>query len=456
LESNPIEFESDQSYAHPPQIGIRGEVLSTNSGVSFNLDLVSPNLISQLNVNVISSQTGNAVVTETKTEVLEANEIRTDNLDVGQSYTLQVQAVDGAGQVLSEATADFTYEPAAAVLAIVSVQPPTDERPAYLVEVNPTNLEAAVKYQAWLIASGQQGSGSQLPVDNTTVIVPVGGPLLIPVETLQTGQYSAVAQALDAADTVLAQAPASEPFLYTRPSALELFIRRFGETRLAIVSTTLICVAVFAVAVVFGGIMILRRSTQPKPVVLVLPERKISAPAALSRSDPQSERPVERPRRPPPEPISEPVSEPRLSASRFDRTQLPPEAFSDSAPSSPSIVVPPERSTPLPKACVRGKEPGDAAGISAQVIRSPFSIGRREGNDLVIRVSNRSGMSGRHATITFSGGRFYIQDDFSSFGTKVNDERLQPGIPKPLDDGALVALGPSVVIQFLTGDSCSQ
>jgi hypothetical protein len=449
LDSEAVPFDSDQSYAQPPAVAVRGQVQSTSGGLSFNLDLTSPDLISQLNVDVVSQATGNPVASQTLTDFGASNQIAVDNLTVGQEYLLVVQALDSRGQALSEASAEFTYEPPQAVLTVLQVQPPSEEQPAFALVVDSLNLEQAVKYKAWLEpASSTEGTAQ--PVEGTTQVVPVGDALLIPVEPLQTGVYKAVVQALDTNDTVLAQSD-SQPFNYTRPSGFEAFVQRFGETRLAIAATTLVCLAVFAVAAVAGGIVIVRRTTQPKQVMLVLPERKIRAPAPIS--EPRFEPPS-----PPPERsrLNRPTQLP--AESNLNRpTQLPDMtsvgvAGTGVGLSAPSLPPPP-RAEPLPKARLCSRS-GTDTPVSAEISRAPFSIGRREGNDLTIRVSNKSGLSGRHATVTFSGGRFYIQDEFSSFGTRVNEERLQPGIPRPLDDGAVIALGPSVTIQFVLGENC--
>ena len=86
--------------------------------------------------------------------------------------------------------------------------------------------------------------------------------------------------------------------------------------------------------------------------------------------------------------------------------------------------------------------------MATTIGKASYTIGRREGNDLVLQVDNKVGVSGRHATIKFVDGRFFIVDDKSTFGTFVNDLRLPSGATLPLDDGAIIGLGPKVKIQF--------
>ncbi len=426
LTSEPVNFEADQNYAQPPSINLRGTVQSTSTGLRFNLDIVSADLIDHLEVDVVSKATGNAVLTQTLTTgVRETNEVPIDGLTEGQEFTLVVRALDRTDGLLSETSADFTFNPPAPVLTVTRVDLPTEEQPAVQVVVDSVNLEKAVKYKAWLQLADQQ-AGGPVPIESTVQTVPVGDPLLLPVADLATGSYQAVVQALDTNNTPLAQA-SSERFQYESPSAFEAFVRRVGETRLAIAATTLICLAVMAVAGVGGGILLLRRSARPKEVMMVLPERKLSA-AAAPMPEPVYERDsnLDRPTRPPPAAPGE--------SSMGERQPAPP----PQAPPKP-VTVPPN--------CLSNVEPAEPK-FAVTVNRSPFTLGRRGGNDLVVPVGNKSGMSGRHATITFAGGRFYVQDDYSSFGTRLNNERLQPGIPSPLEDGAIIELGPSVKIKF--------
>jgi pSer/pThr/pTyr-binding forkhead associated (FHA) protein len=121
---------------------------------------------------------------------------------------------------------------------------------------------------------------------------------------------------------------------------------------------------------------------------------------------------------------------------------------------APRSVAPPEsmaeiRQPPagMPKACLSGYAPSDLR-VATVIGKSSYTIGRRDGNDLVLQVDNKVGVSGRHATIKFLDGHFFIVDDKSTFGTFVNDLRLPSGATLPLEDGAIIGLGPKVKIQF--------
>jgi pSer/pThr/pTyr-binding forkhead associated (FHA) protein len=157
---------------------------------------------------------------------------------------------------------------------------------------------------------------------------------------------------------------------------------------------------------VVGWIALPKRAAQPKQVDLVMPEKL---------------------RRPPPV-----NPEPEVRA--------PPRAVERPHPPRPA---PPS----LPKAWLTGYSPADLR-VTADVTKSTFTIGRVEGNDLVIPVDNTRGVSSKHATITFTNGKFYLQDEQSTYGTLLNDQKIPKGTPTLLEDGAIIGLGPKVKIQF--------
>jgi pSer/pThr/pTyr-binding forkhead associated (FHA) protein len=73
-------------------------------------------------------------------------------------------------------------------------------------------------------------------------------------------------------------------------------------------------------------------------------------------------------------------------------------------------------------------------------------IGRVEGN-LLIQDAN---LSRHHAQITFDGASrtYFITDLNSSNGSRLNGVPLAPGQAKQLSSGALINLGPNVVMRF--------
>jgi pSer/pThr/pTyr-binding forkhead associated (FHA) protein len=86
--------------------------------------------------------------------------------------------------------------------------------------------------------------------------------------------------------------------------------------------------------------------------------------------------------------------------------------------------------------------------FEAEIRKFPFRIGRSSDNDGVLPVEPTSGISGHHCFITFADGRWYVQDDTSKFGTKVNGQPIAKGQPFALEDGAVIGLGPKLNIEF--------
>lgn len=428
LSSGPATFVSDRSYARPPEISIKGQVLSVTAGLQFTLSIVSPDLIGQFHINVISKKTGSPVMEQNVTKITEVNEVPADNLVAGEEYTLVVVAVDSKGQTLSQTSADFSYAPPQPELKITQIRPPTAEQPEFTLEVESHNLEGVVKYKVWLVAE----SSKDEPVNGTTQTVPVGDPLRIPVTQLQTGSYQVVVQALDSNNAAVAEV-ISDKIPYRRPGLLQTAMKWLGDRPLAIAAIALVFVMLlFAVAIVVWAILP-KPSAKPKAVDIALPPKMRRA--APPNSEPRLVLP------------SSVRPKPARESDRPEPRRLPERAPERQQPIPRPVASPPDHQPALPKACLSSYEPADVR-FAAEIVTSPCKLGRREGNDLVIKVDNRSGVSGRHATFTFADGRFYITDDNSTYGTLVNGEKIQPGTPIPLEDGTIIGLGPMVKIQF--------
>jgi len=94
--------------------------------------------------------------------------------------------------------------------------------------------------------------------------------------------------------------------------------------------------------------------------------------------------------------------------------------------------------------------------FQAEIRKSPFRIGRAADNDGVIPVDRTSAVSGHHCAIIFADGRWYVQDDESTFGTTVNGQPVPKGQPFRLEDGAVLGLGPKLKIRFQVVSGSSQ
>ena len=73
-------------------------------------------------------------------------------------------------------------------------------------------------------------------------------------------------------------------------------------------------------------------------------------------------------------------------------------------------------------------------GDNIPLVRMDLSVGRRESNDIVLRFSN---VSSNHCQLIVDAGYWYVRDNNSRNGIKVNGSRTQY---KRLDPGDVVAI----------------
>jgi pSer/pThr/pTyr-binding forkhead associated (FHA) protein len=430
LRSSPISFVSTQDFVRPTEIHLIGKVQSTSIDIRFTLGVVRPEQIKQLNVAVISADTGLPVFTQSLGTFSETNKVPASNLVAGADYSLVVTAVDDQGRTLSEDKADFKYEPAQATLAVESVAPPTVDQPEFVVTLATQNIEGVVKYKIWL---AQEQTNAI--VSGTETTIPVGEPLVLPTGNLASGQYLLIVQALDSTDKVLAEA-APVKTAYERPTAVQAVLRFVGQSPWAIAGLTGLCCLTVIGAVGLVWFVMPKRRDRTKTVDLVLPQKERRAAPIAEKSEPPRSppqepvavRPPSRPPTPPPTPQAMPIP------------QAPPRVQAPGPAAKPAV----------PHARVVGLEP---AGLSftAEIDRTSFSLGRRQDNDGPIPVDSSQGVSGQHLKIIFSEGKFFVQDDKSTFGTTVNGQPVPKGRPVPLEDGAVIGLGPVVKVRFIVG-----
>jgi hypothetical protein len=427
LSALPVLFDVSKDFAQPPSLNIKGVVISIKQGVHFSLDVVSPQLMSQLKLTITSLKTGQTVFEQLLPSIQATYDQPVTDLVLGDSYDLKVTALDKSGATLTQTSAQFQFQPPQSTFKITQVTTPTLQASMFVVQVDSTNLDVA-KYKAWLQTDGQT---DQINLNT----VAVGDPIQVSAANVKTGVYEVVVQALDKTNTTVAQAISDKQTyqLAAPPSAQDLFNKWLREQPAAVAGITVVgCLAFFLLAFVVWVVMP-KRESRPKTVELVVPEVKRRAPPVnleASRSQSLPPQPAERPQavRPAPPPGRE---APPPSQRVEERRGTPPSAAAGA----------------MPKACLSGYAPADLR-VASTISKASFTIGRRNGNDLVLSVDNKIGVSGRHATIKFIDSRFYIVDDNSTYGTFVNDQRLPAGTPTPLEDTAVIGLGPKVKIQF--------
>jgi len=428
-----LTFTSDREYTQPAQVNLRGEVRSTLTGVLFNLEYTSPQLIQTLLLQAKDPQTGNVVAQK---EVPGSALVENDNA-LGEAgtftpngkYQLVVTALGQNGNPVASFEKEFEFKPPEAQFSITNVEIPTPEKLSFTVELASQNVTGVTTYTVWLVTREDPVT----PVPGTVQSFAVGEPLIIPADDLESGRYLVVAQAIGADGKVLLQTISGEQ-AYERQSALQAFIQFVGENQWALIGLLALCGVAVAV---LGGVMWMllpKRSPQPKTVELALPEqRRVAAPDPVSR-------PVEAPRAAPPQPKPQPPSPPPapMPAER-------PRSAGAPAGQQPTMrAAPPIASA---KACLTSQEPA-YLNLTVEIVKTPFSLGRKEGCDFVLPLGNTSGVSSRHATISLVDGQYFITDEKSTYGVFINGQRIPAGAPAPLPDKAVISLGPQVKLVF--------
>lgn len=427
MTSTPISFTSAQDYIPPTELHLKGNVQSVGDGILFNLDIVQQDKIRQLNINIISLDTGQSVLSQALVSFSDVNTVPAVSLLPGFEYTLIVTAMDSGGQVLSEDSAEFTYEPPQAKLSVTEVQTPSDDQEQFLISVSTQNLGGAVKFKAWLadIESGAQISG-------TETTVPLGEPIVIPTDDLKTGDYAIVVQALDATDTVLAESP-TQKTTYTRSGLFARFRSWVSGSPLAIAGLSGLCCLTLAGMIGLVWFILPKRRKRQESVELVMPQKaRRSAPIA-QRATPAR----------PPQVSKHPVQAKPTSSSEVAEPISPPKA---PAPTGPELNRR-EAVVQLPTARIYLLAP-TLPEFSMEIKHSPFTIGRQKENDAVLPVDSASGVSKYHFTITYENGQYFARDDKSTFGTAIDGEPLVKGQSSLLHDGAVISLGSQVMIKF--------
>ena len=431
LTSSEIQFTSSQDYIPPAEIHLAGKVQSVAEGILFNLDIVQQEKIRQLNVSIISKDTGQSVMAQSLVSFSNINTVPAVNLSPGLEYTLTVSAIDSQGNLLSEDSAEFKYEPPQAMLVVTEVTPPTADQENFVITLVSQNVSGAVKFNAWLT---DEEAGQ--PLDETEITVPLGEPILIPADSVRSGEYFAVVQSLDSADTVLAKSPPFK-FNYKRASIIARFSQWVSGSPLAVISLTgLSCLTLLAILALIW-FFIPKRTNRKETVELVMPQSVRRPTPGGTHPPSKPAKPARKPTTDPPKPIADKSkSRPRVKA---------PAPIKANLPSAQEAVQ-------TPSAIVQMMHP-EAVNFSAKMEHTPFSIGRREGSDAALPLDSSSGVSGNHLTITFLDGNYYVKDEKSTYGTSNNNKSLEQGKLYPLQDGDVLGLGPKVKIVFRISSS---
>jgi hypothetical protein len=451
--TGPLDFVSDRNYARPPTVAVAGTAQSTLGGVRVNLDLINPERIAAIDVNLVSKLTGRSVYEEQLTELTDSILLPADDLVEDGEYSLVLSALDDQGIVLSQTEPlEFRYAPLEPGLAATVQEWPAAATPYYVIFVAVQNLEGIVNYRMWL----EEAQGSA-PIRGTEVTIPPGEALNLPVSGVRSGSYVVRVQALDHSDRVLIEYDDLK-VTYRAPGVLARLVASLHGSMVAVLGVCMLGAVAIAGLSVLGWFVVPRRRGT-RNVELMMPEKarrpqasaEPASPAVASASSaaPAPARPAPpapaRPAPPAREPARPQPAPPAPSTPKPAPAQAPQPAPELVQPPAAARAAVPEQAIPLAR--VSMAEPRLAA-FEADIRKSPFRIGRASDNDGVIPVGATSGVSGHHCVISFADGHWTVQDDQSKFGTTVDDQPIPKGEPFELQDGAILGLGPTLRIQF--------
>lgn len=86
-------------------------------------------------------------------------------------------------------------------------------------------------------------------------------------------------------------------------------------------------------------------------------------------------------------------------------------------------------------------ESGALAGHAPFELKAKTTIGREKAHPDIAFPDNTPGVSGQHCTVTIENGQVKVRDDNSSYGTWIDNVKLQPGVPTVMHRGQRLYLG---------------
>jgi hypothetical protein len=479
--TGPLSFVSDRSFARPPTVAVAGTAQSTLGGVRFNLDIINPERIAAIDVNLISKLTGRTVYQDRVTELTDSILLPSDDLVQDGEYTLTLTALDDQGVVLSQTEPlEFRFEPLAPSLTASVQQWPTAETPYFVISAAVQNLEGVASYRLWL----EQDQGGA-PIRGTEVTVPAGEELRVPVSGVRSGGYVVRVQALDPSERILVES-AELKVAYQAAGAIARLVASLQGSTIAVLGVCGLGIVAF---VGLGALVVFLAPKRKgmKNVELALPEKARRPSRPVEPVAPPAAPVVAARAAPAPPPPAQPVAPPAAPVVAVRAAPAPPPPAQPVAPPAAPVVaaraapappppaepahaqVPPPSPAPVPPAAVQAVAPKPSGVLAvvrvaepvivrfqAEIRKSPFRIGRAADNEGVLPVDATSGVSGHHCVITVADGGWYVQDDKSKFGTTVNGQPIPKGEPFRLEDGAVLGLGPKLKIGFQIVSGSSQ
>ena len=441
-----VEFPvtSNTDYAGPVHGNLVGLVLNPEKQMyEAQLNMTAPELVEYIRIEVTDLETGSKVEDyHYKGQLSTSNSLNlpTAHLTIGRAYSLKMLAIskedqrpflwvqDSNGKLSSELVYEFRFDPCVAGV-YPSLQMQSVGQIKYDLVLSgtvPTNADLVGSFDGWL-----EDDTTKMQVRNSKFDAQAfsnsTGTITIPAKTSQAkdGKYSVVVQVLAKNNNVYCTIK-SEPVFYDAPSSLE----RLG---LKLLDSPIFSFSIFGIILAatffFTSKVLRQKSPSGTPIFQKFMEGNLVNQKSWTQVIPaEGDEPMAFRNR----------SSDNSSVHVIDRANNP------GSPQSANATG----ISPIRRATLTVLQDGNPTvpQESTVVTPLPFLIGRSEG---ILNLSD-SKVSRNHAQISYDNIQqaYYITDMNSSNGTLVNDERIFPGQPVPLPDGATVRLGPNVTFRF--------
>ena len=460
--STTFNINSNTDYPGPPS-----PVVAKFAGLQLNaakqayevqLDLTSSDLVGYVKIEVWDTDGGSKVGEFVFDHPGPNNSffIPTEKLTVGRGYQLRITAVgkddnvpfeiarDDNGKGLTELIHEFQFDPSASYPSL-QIQSLSEEKSGDLtLTVNVTNPDLIGGFDGWLV---DEGTNTQVPNSNFTVsaISDTTGTITLPMRAnrVPNGKYTVIVRVLAKNNNVYSTA-VYEGLVYNAPSI-------FSRIGVALVAAPIFLLGILIVIAAVVGFLMYNSSRQKSlsgtPVlqgrlggqVKMGKQSGPSIPVADNEPIPSRDRP----------------KVPPMGAARAASTPLPKQPTSSDATMIANDVIPESDSAtviasspviPLATLTVVQSPENVTPSKTVTVKTFPFVVGRTEGS-LIIPDKN---VSRKHVQITYNSttNAYYLTDLNSSNGTRIDSQRVTPGQPTYLSNGAMISIGPNVVVRF--------
>jgi hypothetical protein len=459
--------ESSKEYPGPPSpVTVRFDGLELNAAkqaYEVQLSLTSPQLAKYVKVEVWDKQGGSKVSEYVFNDPVVSNtfEVPTESLTIDHDYELRLSAVsrqdntafalsrDDKGNPVTQLIHEFKFDPSSAYPNL-NVKSVVENNGDLILAVALTNPELVGGFSGWLV---DENTNTQVPNSNFTSppLSGTSGNITIPMKTnrISSGKYTVVTQVL-AKNNNIFSTTTYEGVTYKAPSI-------FSRLGVALIAAPIFLVGVLVIILGVVAFLMYNSSRQKSMTGTPVLQGRLGGGLGTAGKAGGSNLPVS---------DNEPIPLRRGAAAAVvvqppvatPASSRPPVPMQAPAPSSNETMIGGEVSnsnatmiggSPVisrPVLTVIRAPAGAVSQAQVMVDSLPFVIGRTEGRLLV----NEANVSRRHAQITYDDARqaYYLTDLQSSNGTRINEQRLNPGQPVQLTNGTVIGFGPNVTIRF--------